>query len=35
MFWLGQIREIEQVWLFCRPGMQQLQSIPTLNPFSY
>lgn len=25
MFWLGQMREIEQVWLFCRPGLQQLQ----------
>ncbi len=30
-----QMREIEQVLLFCRPGFQQLQSIPTLNPFSY
>jgi hypothetical protein len=29
------MREIEQVLLFCRPGFQQLQSIPTLNPFSY
>jgi len=25
MFWQGQMREIEQVWLFCRPGFQQLQ----------
>jgi hypothetical protein len=35
MFWQGQMREIDQVCLFCRPGFQELQSIPTLNPFSY
>ncbi len=34
MFWQGQMREIDQVCLFCRPGFQELQSIPTLNSFS-
>ncbi len=33
MFWQGQMREIEQSWLFCRPGLQQLQSIPTIESF--